>query len=85
MPSRETWSDWSPQASPRPRRIAAVERPALDVNPGTNQVLPPDLTPDSWTVVPDWDAEDPTRRYTMRMQPPGPVQPGWCMTSAHSR
>ena len=58
------------------------ERPSLDVNPGTNQVLPPDLTPDSWTVVPDWDAKDRSRRYTMRMQPPGATQPGWCMTSA---
>jgi len=57
------------------------KRPSLDVNPGTNQVLPPDLTPDSWTVVPDWDAPDPNRRYTMRMQPPGKAQPGWCMTS----
>ena len=37
----------------------AWERPALDVKPGTNQVLPPDLTPDSWTVVPDWDSTDP--------------------------
>lgn len=29
----------------------AWERPAQDVNPGTNQVLPPDLTPDGihWT------------------------------------
>ena len=57
------------------------ERPSLDVKAGTNQVLPPDLTPDSWTVVPDWDAQDPERRYTMRMQPPGGTQPGWCMTS----
>jgi len=58
------------------------DRPTLDVKPGTNQVLPLDLRPDSWTVVPDWDAKDPSRRYTMRLQPPGKTQPGWCMTSA---
>jgi len=57
------------------------ERPDLDINPGTNQVLPLDLTPDSWTVVPNWDAKDPSQRYTMRMQPPG-SGPGLCMTSA---
>ncbi|HOR98234.1 MAG TPA: hypothetical protein P5125_04970, partial [Kiritimatiellia bacterium] len=37
-------------------------RPELDVVPETNQVLPPDLTPDSWTVVPDWEATDPLQR-----------------------
>ncbi|MDZ7620388.1 MAG: hypothetical protein U1E05_25580, partial [Patescibacteria group bacterium] len=58
------------------------ERPALDVNPGTNQVLPPDLTPDSWTVVPDWDAKDPKQKYKMFMRPPGGNMPGWSMTSA---
>ncbi len=57
------------------------ERPALDVNPGTNQVLPADLTPDSWTVVPDFAAQDPSRSYTLRLQPPGATQPGLCMTS----
>lgn len=60
----------------------AWDRPELDVRPGSNQVLPVDLTPDSWTVVPDWGAKDPARRYTMRMQPPGHTQPGLCMTSA---
>ena len=29
------------------------ERPMLDVRPGSNQVLPLDLKPDSWTVVPE--------------------------------
>ncbi len=60
----------------------AWDRPVLDVRPGSNQVLPADLKPDSWTVVPDWDAKDPSRRYVMRMQPPGKTQPGLCMTSA---
>ena len=57
------------------------ERPSLDVNPGTNQVLPPDLTPDSWTVVPDWDAPDPQQRYKLFMRPPGGQMPGLSMTS----
>ncbi len=57
------------------------ERPTLDVVPGTNQVLPPDLTPDSWTVVPDWEAADPQQRYKMYMRPPGGQMPGISMTS----
>ena len=57
------------------------ERPALDVNPGTNQILPLDLTPDSWTVVPDWNAPDPLQRYKMFMRPPGGQMPGISMTS----
>ena len=58
------------------------DRPSLDVKPGTNQVLPPDLTPDSWTVVPDWEAKDPMQRYKMFMRPPGGQIPGVSMTSA---
>ncbi|NQT92744.1 MAG: glycosyl hydrolase family 32 [Lentisphaerae bacterium] len=58
------------------------ERPAMDVTPGTNQALPPDLTPDSWTVVPDWNAKDPQQRYKMFLRPPGGNRPGWSMTSA---
>ncbi len=57
------------------------QRPNLDVNPGTNQVLPLDLTPDSWTVVPDWDAPDPRQRYKMFLRPPGGRMPGFSMTS----
>jgi hypothetical protein len=59
----------------------AWTRPSLDVVPGTNQVLPPDLTPDSWTVVPDWDSKDPMQRYKMYMRPPGGQMPGVSMTS----
>jgi hypothetical protein len=59
----------------------AWERPVLDVNPGTNQVLPPDLTPDSWTVVPDWDAQDPQQKYKLFLRPPGGQMPGVSMTS----
>ena len=59
----------------------AWERPALDVKLGTNQVLPPDLTPDSWTVVPDWESKDPQQRYKMFMRPPGGQIPGVSMTS----
>jgi hypothetical protein len=57
------------------------DRPVLDVRPGTNQVLPPDLTPDSWTVVPDWDAKVPQQRYKMFLRPPGGNMPGVSMTS----
>lgn len=57
------------------------ERPSLDVKPGTNQVLPLDLTPDSWTVVPDWTCADPLQRYKMYLRPPGGQMPGVSMTS----
>ena len=57
------------------------DRPTLDVNPGTNQVLPPDLTPDSWTVIPDWAAKDPQQKYKMFLRPPGGQMPGWSLTS----
>jgi len=56
-------------------------RPSLDVKPGSNQVLPPDLTPDSWTVVPDWETPDPQQRYKLFMRPPGGQMPGVSMTS----
>ena len=56
-------------------------RPTLDVKPGTNQVLPPDLTPDSWTVVPDWETKDEQQRYKMFMRPPGGQISGVSMTS----
>ena len=58
------------------------DRPSLDIKPGTNQVLPLDLRPDSWTVVPDWDCKDPQQRYKMYMRPPGGQMPGISMTSA---
>lgn len=58
------------------------ERPSLDVVPGTNQVLPPDLVPDSWSVVPDPDAVDPEQRYKMFLRGPGGEMTGWALTSA---
>jgi hypothetical protein len=58
------------------------DRPSLDVVPDTNQVLPPDLTPDSWTVVPDWDAADSIQRYKLYMRPPGGQMPGVSMISS---
>ena len=38
-------------------------RPNLDVVPGSNQVLPPNVKPDSWTVVRDWDAKNQKEKY----------------------
>ena len=56
------------------------ERPEFDIRPGTNQVSPLDITPDSWTVAPDWDAP-PEARWTMFVQPPGTPQSGTSFTS----
>ncbi|MGZ0655503.1 glycosyl hydrolase family 32 [Coraliomargarita sp. W4R53] len=47
------------------------ERPNLDVVPGTNQVLPQGIRPDSWTVVRDWWTDDPEARFKMFMRRPG--------------
>lgn len=41
------------------------ERPNLGVTEGTNQVEPVDLAPDSWTVVRDWNTDDPDARWTL--------------------
>lgn len=44
------------------------ERPALDVVPGTNRLLP-DQKVDSWSVVPDPDAADPLERWKLFVMP----------------
>jgi hypothetical protein len=38
-------------------------RPETGVVPGSNQVLPVGLRPDSWTVVRDWWTDDPAAKY----------------------
>ncbi|MBN2293404.1 MAG: hypothetical protein JXM70_13325, partial [Pirellulales bacterium] len=58
------------------------DRPNLDIQPGTNRVLDPGLTPDSWTVFPDYETKDPKQRWKMYMRPPGGDMPGLCMVSA---
>ena len=58
------------------------ERPSLDVKPGTNQVLPPDLWYDSGNVVPDWDAKDSQQRYKLFFRKPGGNVSGMSLTSA---
>ncbi|PAW77742.1 MAG: hypothetical protein B9S32_10050 [Verrucomicrobia bacterium Tous-C9LFEB] len=61
------------------------ERPDLDVVRGTNQVLPTDLTPDSWTVVPNFNSTDPEAQWTLYVHPPvaqtGITPPSTCLTS----
>ena len=48
------------------------DRPALDVVPGTNFVLPLGTRPpDSWTVVRDWDTKNPKEKYKMFVREPG--------------
>lgn len=56
-------------------------RPDFGVVPGTNQVLSPDLTPDSWTVVPEWDEFGNLKQWTMYLQPPAYNKQGWILTS----
>jgi hypothetical protein len=45
------------------------ERPVLDIEPGTNRVLPKQYQSDSWNVVPDYDGNDP--RYKIFVMPGG--------------
>ncbi len=39
------------------------QRPNLSLNPGTNQILPSEIKPDSWTVVRDYNATKPNETY----------------------
>jgi hypothetical protein len=39
------------------------ERPELPLKPGSNQVLPNEIKPDSWTVVRDYRATDPKQNF----------------------
>jgi hypothetical protein len=39
------------------------DRPDLPLRPGTNQVLPPEVKPDSWTVVRDYRTTDPRQAF----------------------
>jgi len=57
------------------------ERPDFDIRPGTNIVSPRDMTPDSWTVVRNWNASDPGEKWVLYVQPPGSTQPGTCLAS----
>ena len=41
----------------------AWERPNLKLKPGTNQILPDTIKPDSWTVVRDYRTIDPKQNY----------------------
>lgn len=57
-------------------------RPELDIQPGTNRVLDPALTPDSWAVFPDYRGDNPDQRWKIYMRPPGGYMPGLSMVSA---
>lgn len=62
------------------------KRPMLDVVPGTNLILPPDIHPDSGTVWLDNGATDPSQRYKMLLREPNTPEkgrfPALMMTSA---
>lgn len=53
------------------------ERPELDVVPGTNLVLPPDLHPDSGTVWFDRETDDASQRFKLLMREPNPPDNGY--------
>ncbi len=58
------------------------DRPELDNEPSTNRILDPALTPDSWTVFPDYEGNNPDQQWKIYMRPPGGNLPGKCMVSA---
>jgi len=47
------------------------KRPALDIVPGTNQVSPLGVRPDSWTVVPDYWTDNPAGKYKIFVREAG--------------
>jgi len=57
------------------------ERPELDIEPGTNRVLPAEYKCDSWNVVPDYDGDDGEQRYKIFVMPGG-YGPAMAMVSA---
>ena len=57
-------------------------RPAFDVNPGSNQALPPGFQPDSYGIVPDWNCPDPQQRFKLFSTNPGRTQPAFSFTSS---
>lgn len=57
------------------------ERPPLSINEGTNQVLPAEVRPDSWNVVPDPDTTDPAQRWKMLLRRPGGQDHAQALTS----
>ncbi len=58
------------------------DRPNLDIEPGTNRVLPLDMRCDSWTVVRDFWTKDPKQKYKMYVRAPGAQGPGISIVSA---
>lgn len=56
-------------------------RPEFDVNPGSNQALPVGFQPDSYGIVPDWEASDPQQRFKLFSTNPGHTQPATSFTS----
>ncbi len=57
------------------------ERPELDIEPGTNRVLPAQYQCDSWNVVPDYAGDNPEQRYKIFVMPGG-QGPAMAMVSA---
>jgi hypothetical protein len=56
-------------------------RPAFDISPGSNQALPAGFQPDSYGIVPDWEAADPQQRFKLFATNPGGTQPAHSFTS----
>ncbi len=57
------------------------ERVNLDIDPGTNRVLPASFHVDSWTVFPDYDTADPAQRWKLFVRGPGGNLPGYSFVS----
>jgi len=56
-------------------------RPLFDVRPGSNQALPPGFQPDSYAIVPDWEAQDSQQRFKLFATNPGGTQSAHSFTS----
>ncbi len=60
------------------------QRPSLPLQPGANRVLDASVTPDSWSVFPDYEGRDPQQAWKMFLRSPGGSSSihGKCMVSA---
>ena len=51
----------------------------------TNEIYPPDIIPDSWEVLPDFQKEDPYSNWLMYLRGPGGDLPGLCLESSNGK
>ena len=84
-PHRKTFRYWYEAGFLRTVAYAETTNGVDFVRPdlwdGTNQVLPSDLRPDSWEVLPDFRQKDPYSNWVMYLRGPGGILAGFLLDS----